>query len=310
MPSTPRVDGARLITFAHVARHGGIAAAARSLGITASAVSQQVSALEKECGVALIERQPRGVSLTGAGEALLSRAEEVVRVLEEAGTTMAQLSGEMAGRVRVGTIASAAASLILPAAKVLSRAAPDVRMIVTTLEPSMSIDALVVGQLDLAVIDVYDHVPVPLPSHLLVEEVLTEPLVLVSGIDTDLPRRPSLAALRDHEWVIPPAQAACGAATRYACRSAGYEPRVAWETDDLLLLVASISRGEGIALLPRRAVADTVAPVTIRRLSDPALTRRILTVSRQGAANRPTVRACLDAVHHVAKAVPEPRTAG
>jgi molybdate transport repressor ModE-like protein len=294
----------------HVARHGSIAAAARAAGVTASAVSQQISALERDCGVALVDRQPRGVSLTGAGEALLPHAEDVVRVLERAGTSMAQLSGETAGKVRVGTIASAAASLVLPAAKVLRRSAPDVRMGVTTMEPSTSIDALVDGQLDLAVIDIYDHVPVPLPSRLLVEEVLTEPLVLIGHVDADLPPHPTLASLHDHDWVLPPDRAACGSATRYACRSAGYEPRVRWETDDLLLLVASVSRGEGIALLPRRAVADTVAPVSIRELADPVLTRRILTLSRQGAADRPAVRACLGAIHHIAKAVPSPLNHG
>ncbi len=307
MPPPPKADSSRLTTLVHVARHGSITAAARAMGLTASAVSQQMSALEAECEVALIERQPRGVTLTGAGTALLARAEEVVRVLEETSATMAQLSGEIAGRVRVGTIASGAVSLVLPAVHVLGRSAPDVHMSVTTLEPSVSIDALVDGRLDVAVIDVYDHVPVPLPSHLLVEEVLTEPLVLISSPDATVPRRPTLTSLRDHDWVLPPAHAACGAATRYACRSAGYEPRVAWETDDLLLLVVAVSRGEGLALLPRRAVADTVAPVTLRRLVDPVLSRRILTVSRRGAANRPAVRACLDAIHHAATTLPEPR---
>lgn len=307
MVTPQRVDSNRLLTLVQVARHGGITAAARALGLTASAVSQQMSALESDCGVALIDRQPRGVELTGAGEALLVMAEEVVRVLEETSSTMAQLSGEIAGRVRVGTIASGAASLVLPAITVLKQSAPEVRMSITALEPAVSLDALVNGQLDLALIDVYDNVPVTMPSHLLAEEVLTEPLVLISALDTVLPRRTTLASLKDHDWVLPPPQAACGAATRHACRSVGYEPQARWETDDLLLLVAAVSRGEGIALLPRRAVADTVAPVRLQRLVDPILSRRILTVSRQGAANRPTVRACLDAIHHVSRAVPEPR---
>ena len=272
--------------------------------MTASAVSQQMTILENQCGVPLLERQPRGVSLTAAGEALLSHAEDVVRALEETDTKIAQLSGKVAGRVKVGSIASAAAAVVLPAIRVLATSAPDVRMSISTVEPSFSIDAVISGQLDLGVIDVYDHVPVPLPSQLLVEELVTEPLVLISAPGSDLPRRPTLAGLKDQTWVLPPASAACGAATRYACRSVGFEPQVGWETDDLLLLVVSVSRGEGIALLPRRAVADSIAPVEVRRLVDPLLTRRILTVSRREAANRPTVRACLDAVQHVARNAP------
>ncbi|RYI98592.1 MAG: LysR family transcriptional regulator, partial [Actinomycetales bacterium] len=171
-------DATRLVTFARVARHGSLTAAARALGVTTSAVSQQMTALEAECGVRLLDREPRGAVLTSAGEVLLQRAEELVRHLDETATTMAQLSGELAGRVRVSTIASGAASVVLPAAGVLERTAPAVAMTVTVREPQASLDAIDDGVADLALIDVYDHVPLALPTHLLVEEVLTEPLVL------------------------------------------------------------------------------------------------------------------------------------
>lgn len=305
MPTTP-LDAHRLLTLVQVARHGSLTGAARTLGVSTSAVSQQMAALEASCGVRLVDRDSRGASLTGAGLALLERAEEIARLLDEAGTTMDQLSGELAGTVRMASIASAAAALVLPAVTVLGRTAPEVSLSVTTQEPAASLRAIDDGSADLALVDVYDHVPVALPAHLAVEEVLAEPLVLVTARGADLPRRPTLAGLRDERWVLPPADAACGAATRYACRSAGFEPQVAWETDDLLLLVAAVSRGTGVALLPRRAVADSVAPVDVHRLADPALERRLLLVARQGTARRPTVRACLDAVHSVARTGPRP----
>lgn len=294
------LETSRLVTFVEVARLGSISAAARVLGLTPSAVSQQISALERACEVDLVQREPRGVSLTGAGQVLLAQAEGVVRVLEETDSTMSQLSGKVSGRVRAGSIASAAVSIVLPAIGHLAHSAPEVVLSVTTMEPSQSLESVLSGRLDMAVIDVYDHVPVPLPEHLLVEEVLTEPLVIVSPSGAELPRVPTLAALKDHDWVMPPADAACGAATRHACRAVGFEPRVRWETDDMLVLVAAVSRGEGIALLPRRAVPDTGAPVSIRPPADPVLHRRILAVSRHVSANRPAVRACLDAVAHIA----------
>jgi len=297
----PLPDANRLVTLVQVARHGSIAGAARAMGVTASAVSQQISALETACGTALIDRHRRGVSLTGAGQVLQEQAEEVMRLLEQAGTTMSQLGGQVAGRARVGAIASAAAAILLPASSALARTNPAVTMSVSTLEPSASLEMLIHGSLDVAVIDVYDHVPMPMPGHLTAEELLAEPLVLVSSPATDLPEHPSLTDLRDREWVLPPGSAACGAATRYACRSVGFEPLVRWETDDLLLLVAAVSRGEGLALLPRRAVADSVAPVQMRRLAEPELRRRILMVSRVGTADRPIVRACLNALRQVAR---------
>lgn len=299
-------DTTRLITLAHVARYGSITGAARALNLTASAVSQQMSALERQSGVMLIDREPRGVSLTGAGLALLERAEELIRLLDETATTMAQLSGEMAGPVRVASVASGAAALVLPATRVLHESAPAVTMTVSVREPAESLDAVEAGEADIALLDVYDHVPLALPSHLLVEEVLTEPLVLVTAQDADLPRELTLRALKQQSWVLPPAEAACGAATRYACRSVGFEPQVAWETDDLLLLVAAVSRGSGVALLPRRAIADSVAPVELRRVTIPTLRRSLLLVARHGTAQRPIVRACLDAIHHVGRHGPRP----
>ena len=106
------------------------------------------------------------------------------------------LLGELTGRVRVSTIASGAASVVLPAAGVLERTAPAVGMAVTVREPQASLDAIDDGVADLALIDVYDHVPLALPTHLVVEEVLTEPLVLVCTAGADVPRRPCIGALR------------------------------------------------------------------------------------------------------------------
>ena len=133
--STCLPDSGRLSVLVHIARHGSLSAAGRVLGVTTSAVSQQLSALEAECGVALVERGPRGVSLTGDGLVLLEHAERVLHQLDEARATMDQLHGRLAGRVRVASIASAAASIVLPAVRLLATSAPEVAMTVTTAEP-------------------------------------------------------------------------------------------------------------------------------------------------------------------------------
>lgn len=300
-------DAGRLVALVYVARHGSLTAAAKAMGVTTSAVSQQMAALESQCGVTLFDRHPRGVVLTGAGVVLLGQAEQLLRQIDETSTTMAQLSGDLAGRVRVAAVASGAVSIVLPAARVLSRSAPAVRMSVTALEPADSLEALSNGTADVALVDVYDHLPLALSSRLVVEELLSEPLVLVTARDSAVRRHPALSSLKDYDWVLPPPQAACGTATRYACREAGFEPHVVWETDDLLLLVAAVASGEGIALLPRRAVADSVAAVEMHRLADPILSRRLLLVARQGTVQRPVVQACLDAMRHVALNAPNPR---
>ena len=235
--------------------------------------------------------------MTGAGEALAERAEAVLHLLEETRTAMERLSGDLAGRVRIGSIASAAASIVLPAAERLRGSYAEIELAISVLEPTASIEELFDATIDIAVIDQYDHVPMVLPNNLHVVEILTEPLVLIAP--TDLPIAPgqALLNLKSADWVMPPVSTACGQAVRYACRALGFEPRVRCETEDLFLLVDAVSRGQGVALLPRMAVAAEVAPVSMYELGDPVLTRRILTATRRSNATRPIVSAVLEQLH-------------
>lgn len=288
-------DVARLRLLDDVARFGSIAAVARASGITASAVSQQLSLLEREAGVQLLERQHRGVILTGAGRVLVEKAGQVVRVLEETRAEMDQLKGELAGRVRIGAIASAAMSIVLPAVDRVRTDHPDIDVRVSAVEPSVSLDDVASGALDIAIIDIYDHVPLALPDHLDVVEIWREPLVLVTPRDADPTR--DLLDLKNAAWVMPPATAACGQAVRHACRAEGFEPDVAWETDDLLLLVESVSQGHGVTLLPRLAVAKKMAPISLHELAGNGLHRRILSVARTSNTQRPIISKVLGMLH-------------
>src|SRR5215831_6602947 len=249
------LDAGRLVMLREVARRGTIASAARSLGLTPSAVSQQLAVLEREAGCALLDRSPRGVALTGAGRALADRAAAIVDVLAAARADLDRLGGSVSGPVTVAAVA---------------------------------------GDADIAVVDEYDYVPLALPDHLDARELHAEPLVAV-GAPGALPRRVALASLADADWVMPPDSAACGQAVRSACRAAGFEPRVRWETDDMLLLVRAVAAGHGVSVLPRLAVAGEVADVDIRPLRAPALRRRISAVTRSSASARPVVRAVLNA---------------
>src|SRR5437899_5972797 len=114
------LEVSRLRLLREVALRGSIAGAAREVGLTPSAVSQQLAILEREAGIALLDRSPRGVLLTGAGHALVDRATAILQLLEEARSDLDRLTGELAGHVRIGTVASAAAALVSEAATRLS----------------------------------------------------------------------------------------------------------------------------------------------------------------------------------------------
>jgi molybdate transport repressor ModE-like protein len=293
----PALDVGRLRLLREVELRGSIAAAAREVGLTPSAVSQQLSILEREAGTPLLDRSPRGVLLTGAGKALVTRARSILELLEEARADLDRLTGELSGQVRIGTVASAAAALVSEAAIRLAEHAA-LELTVTVVEPARSIDQLLEGDLDIAVVDVYDGVPVPVPDYLVSVDLTTEPLVVVSAVDA-LPglagqRGVKLSALSDASWVMPPLDAACGQAVRFACRAEGFEPRVRWETDDMLLLVRAVAAGHGVAVLPRLAVADNVADIEIRPLAEPSMSRRLLALTRSSSQDRPIIRATLD----------------
>jgi DNA-binding transcriptional LysR family regulator len=152
------------------------------------------------------------------------------------------------------------------------------------------------------VVDEYDYVPLALPDYLLGRQLCAEKLVVVAAPGA-LGRRGgvSLASLMSEDWVMPPDDAACGLAVRSACRAAGFEPRVRWETDDLLLLVRAVAEGHGIAVLPRLAVVDGIADVDVRPLRSPPLRRRITAVTRSSASSRPVVESVLDALADAAR---------
>jgi molybdate transport repressor ModE-like protein len=299
-PRNIPLDVTRLRLLREVALRGSIAAAARAVGLTPSAVSQQLTVLEREAGVALLDRSPRGVFVTGAGQSLVDRTHQILQLLEGARSDLEQLSGEVSGNVRIGTVASAAASIVSAAATALAQSHPQIELSVLVAEPQTAIDDLIANDLDLALVDVYDGVPVPVPDYLIATELCTEPLVVVSAPGYFGPTSPiPLAMLADQRWVMPPQTAACGQAVRFACRAQGFEPQVSWETDDMLLLVRAVAAGHGVAVLPRLAVADSVAAVDLLTLDRPSMNRQLLVLSRSSGADRPVVQA---AVNMLAKA--------
>jgi DNA-binding transcriptional LysR family regulator len=283
------LDVGRLRLLHEVGLRGTIAGAARSLGLTPSAVSQQLAVLEREVGTSLVDRSSRGVALTGAGHALAGRAAEVLDVLASARADLDRLAGAVSGPVRIAAVASAAATLVSDAALALRDSHPGVELAVAAAEPARGLELLLAGDIDLAVVDEYDYVPLALPEFVVSQQLCAEPLVVVAASGALGRRRPALAEFADAQWVMPPDDAACGLAVRSACRAEGFEPNVRWETDDMLLLVRAVAAGHGIAVLPRRSVALDAADVEIRRLREPQLERRLIAVARASALGRPVV---------------------
>jgi DNA-binding transcriptional LysR family regulator len=306
------LDVGRLRLLREVELRGSIAGAARSLALTPSAVSQQLAVLEREAGTALLDRSTRGVVLTGAGHLLAQHAAAILDRLGAARAELDLLGGETGGPVTVAAVASAAATIVSDAAVRLRTSHPGIDLRVRAAEPRLSVALLAGGDADVAIVDEYDYVPLALPDHVQAIPLLVEPLVLVraggsGGRDGDALEMTDLADLTDLtdlaelaglDWVMPPEDAACGTAVRAACRAAGFEPRVRWETDDMLLLVRAVAAGHGVAVLPWLAVATGAgtASVSVHRLSEPVPRRRLTALVRSSAQGRPVIRALIAAL--------------
>ena len=104
-----------MAVFASVVGHGSFSGSARELGITTSAVSQQIRSLENELGVVLLHRSTRKLSLTEAGESFYEAAKDVVSAAEQGRIKVNQLRDELAGSLRVATTPELGVNHILPA---------------------------------------------------------------------------------------------------------------------------------------------------------------------------------------------------
>src|ERR671931_1777607 len=145
------LDVRRLRVLREVAARGTIAAAARSLAYTPSAVSQQLSALEREAGVALLDRGGGRIALTEAGRGLVRRTEAILDDLEAAEAELEATASQVGGTVRIACFPSAARALLAPALAALRERHPLLDARLEELEPEASLPALRVGEVDVAV---------------------------------------------------------------------------------------------------------------------------------------------------------------
>jgi DNA-binding transcriptional LysR family regulator len=184
------LDVRRMRVLREVALRGSIAAAAEALSFTPSAVSQQVAKLEREAGVPLVHRGPRSIRLTEAGHALVAHTEAILERLAEAEAELRGLAGQEPV-LRVGSITTAAVSLIPEALARFARLRPETEVTVLEADTLLSLVRLKSGELDLAVVFEYDYVPLPADERLEREVLVEEEMraVLPAGHPAARPRR-------------------------------------------------------------------------------------------------------------------------
>jgi DNA-binding transcriptional LysR family regulator len=299
------LDTHRLRLLREFAERGTIVAAASALGYTPSAVSQQLATLEREAGVALLDRTARKAELTDSGRRLAAHAERILALVEEA---EADLAGrEPSGRVAVTAFATAAIAFA-PALARSVRAHAGLTLLLRQAASAEGLRQVRTGEADIALVDDWSgRLPGSQRGPLRFVHLIDDPLVLAvpRGHPAADPARPvDVRDLQDEPWMAAPAgQPSRQAVDQLLAEAVGGRP-APWEFEGLATILSLVARGIGIAALPRLVLAAGERRVAVRELPAGSPARSVYAVARASSVSRSSVSVILAALAQAAASLP------
>ena len=292
------LDVRRLEVLAAAVRERSLAAAARSLGITPSAASQAIAALEVQAGTPLLVRRSRGVVPTAAGERLALRAEAVLAQLEAAEL---ELAGPHPGHIRIAAFPTAVFGLLPAVLRRFHDELAQTSVEIIELEPDDARAALRATEVDLAVVNHDASLAPDAHGPFRVHHIVDEPVFATLPADHRLAsrRRVDLTTLTHDSWVVQTPASPCQQLTMHACAAAGFAPKVTATCGDYRSILALVATGYGVALIPRLAAHRLDTEGVVLRVTRPAITRRINALVPDGRTE-PSITALLRTLRAVA----------
>lgn len=292
------LDVQRLRVFRAVVASGSVQAAADHLGYTPSAVSQHLSALQRETGLVLFEKAGRGIAPTPTAKVLASESDELMAGLTRLGGVVDHLREGRSGSLTIGTFDSAAQFWLPHVAKGLQRDFPDVvlelsldelgsaaqpqpvrRDIDVTTEPADVEGSERPGFRRLVLVEESYRVVAPRGHDLLKKYAAQVPMSALADvpmIDNDF-----------HDT-------GCALIISRACRAAGFSPHFVARSGDHHTALAFVAGRIGVTVLPELAVPESMTGIDSRELVGPTPRRRIAAYVRDAAASAPPVRRALE----------------
>jgi DNA-binding transcriptional LysR family regulator len=295
------LDVRRLRMLRELSLQGTIRATASSLSFTPSAVSQQLSALERDLGVELLERRGRSVHLTPAARVLVERTEQILVELTAAEAEAKAVATGTEPALRIASFASAAATIVADAVR---NSGLDVHIL--DADPKLGLARLRGGEVDLAILWEYDYVPLDPGAGVELVTLLDDPIQVVLQASHPAAAEPALdlAGLAEESWVDSTPASSCHPFLGRACNAAGFEPRIAAETNDHRTLHHLVASGVGLALIPLLSQLDLPASLVARPIRTNPPKRRIYAAFRISSAEDARVRGLLDRLDAAAKSRP------
>lgn len=274
--------------------------------MTTSAVSQQLTKLERESGTTLVERSGRGIRLTDAAHLLAGHASAILSMAELAQADVDARTGAVAGRLALASLPTATRGLAAPALQELAYTHPALRVELTEADPSESIPALVQGAADLVIAHDWSNAPLATPDG------LTRTLLVEDLADIAVPAAHPLAQHAEAQggavqlaqlgagpWICGTPGTSCHDWLTFTLRSASIEPQFAHTANEYATQLCLVAAGLGVAVMPQLGRGQVPAGVHMVAVQ-PALRRHIYALWRTTAARRPAIVATVAALRAAA----------
>ncbi|GAA3670150.1 LysR family transcriptional regulator [Microbacterium marinilacus] len=274
----------RLQLLRELQLRGTITEVAAALSYSPSTVSQQLSQLEREVGVPLLQADGRRVRLTAQGEVVAAHAARVLALEEEVRGGLDVLAPSI-GPVRIAALQTAARALVPRVLEILAESRPGLRVEVSVVPPETGLFEVEARGYDLAIAEQYPGHTRPHRDGLDRELLGVDPIRLAAAPGSGIA---ALADARHAAWVMEPEGTAARAWAMQQCRAAGFEPDVRFAAADLLAHIRLISAGHAVGLVPDLALADDAADVRLVDLPG-SPHREIFTSVRASTTGSPSV---------------------
>jgi LysR family nitrogen assimilation transcriptional regulator len=297
------MDIKQLSYFVRVAELGSFTRASIVLDIAQPALSRQVRLLEVELRQSLLVRNGRGITLTEAGKALLEHSRGILHQMERLREELSRVRGSLAGRVALGLPPTLGRILAVPVTRAFKEAMPGATLSITEGLSKTMQEALLTGQLDLALL--YNAFPSP---GIELRPLLQDELLLVSSADLAdaVDEQPiDLKEIAQYPLIIPARPNAIRMHVETALSNLGVQPRIAMEVDSVATILDLVADHVGCAVLSRHAVTTAAQPgrFATRRIGNPGLYPLLSVATCAARPATSTQQATLDILERIAREV-------
>jgi len=277
--------------FVAVAEEENFTRASERVHVAQSGVSAQIRRLERELGQQLFERTSRAVRMTEVGAAVLPYARAALDAVAGVRAAVDELGGLVRGRVSVGMIVAGSALELPNLLAGFHREFPGIEITVAEGNSDRLLELLAAGELDLAFVGLSTPPPAGIETALLSDEQLAA--AVAPGDPLAHRTQISLKALRDRALIALPRGTGMRKALDDGCAAAGFQPRIAFEASDPVMLAEFAARGLGVAILPRSLADARAEQLRAATIISPELRSRLELAWRAAGPAGPAARMLL-----------------